>query len=330
MNINGLDFLKQISGIGEKRFATISHIMMERQMQIADIRDMSTLQIKSMFSLPIHIASALSNAVQEKYNSIDNRKSKQDVSLNRNILEILINTAQYPQRLINILGENTPSRLYVWGNLDLLDMPSIGFCGSRSVSERGLQVTSDIAQQAVNEGWVIISGHAKGVDTTAHVTALENGGNTIVVIAEGMEKFKLRQEIKRIAKPENILIISEFPPQSSWNVGYAMQRNKTIVALSNAMMLIESRTEGGSFDAGKQELNLNIPLFVAEYENQINNNAGNAYFLKRGAKRVLKNKDTNRANLDELKNVFNVNAPFYLNDAVQMPLFQDIQLHDKK
>jgi len=330
MSQSRLDFLKQISGIGEKRFATITHVMTEHQIQIADIRNMPVLQIKSVFNLPIHIAHSLSLAVQEQQISNVEDKKIDKVSLNRNIQEILVNTTQYPQRLKNILGENAPHRLYLWGNLDLLNMPSIGFCGSRNVSDRGLQVTSDIAQQAVKEGWVVISGHAKGVDTTAHVTALENGGTTIIVIAEGIEKFRLRQEIKRIARPENILIISEFPPQSTWNVGYAMQRNKTIVALSNAMMLIESRTEGGTFDAGKQALNLNIPLFVAEYANQNNDNAGNAYFLKRGAKRVLKNKDTNRANLDELKSVFNVKVPFYLDRVLQISLFQDNQLSDKK
>jgi predicted Rossmann fold nucleotide-binding protein DprA/Smf involved in DNA uptake len=158
-----------------------------------------------------------------------------------------------------------------------------------------------VAAQAVAEGWVVVSGHAAGVDATAHRVALENGGSTIIVAPQGILDFKLRRELKQIAKPEQLLIISEFPPKARWNVGYAMQRNRTILALSNAMVLVEARTEGRTFEAGKQALQLKVPLFVIGFENPAQSASGNSYFLEQGAIPLLKNKHTGKANLDALK-----------------------------
>ncbi len=150
-------------------------------------------------------------------------------------------------------------------------------------------------------GWVVISGHARGVDITAHRVALENGGPTIIVLPQGISDFKLRRELRNLATSKNILIISEFPPQSRWNVGYAMKRNKTIIGLSDAMILIEARESGGTFEAGKQALKPHIPLFVAEYETPGEEAVGNKYFLQRRANRILKNPETNRARLAGVK-----------------------------
>lgn len=224
-----------------------------------------------------------------------------------NYIKLTPESPQYPNRLKDILGKKNPQSLSVWGNLALLDLPSIGFSGSRTVSQQGIKVTAHIAKQCVELGWVVVSGHAKGVDTTAHLTALEQGGNTIIVIAEGIEIFKLRQEIKRIATPDNILIISEFPPNAKWNVGYAMQRNKTILALSDALLIVEPRTEGGTYDAGQQAIKYDIPLFIAEYETiSPSKESGSSYFLQNGAKILYNHSETQLPSISQLKRVFDV------------------------
>lgn len=218
--------------------------------------------------------------------------------------KLAVESPQYPKRLIEVLDKKAPLSLDVWGNLDLLTYPSIGFSGSRNVSEHGLKVVSHVAKQCIDMGWVVVSGHAKGVDTIAHLTALENGGSTIIVIAEGIETFKLRQELKRIATPDNILIVSEFLVRAKWNVGYAMQRNKTILALSDALLIVEPRTEGGTFDAGQQALKYQVPLFVSEYETiEPLKDSASSHFLANGAKILHNHSETQLPSISQLKRI---------------------------
>jgi DNA processing protein len=252
---------------------------------------------RSYFSVFIEQLHNLDNLF---YNRVVNLFWKQimQISSVNTILQIEPN---YPPKLLTILGDKAPEKIYVWGNLDLLHKPAVGFCGSRNVSEKGLDITSDIAKQIAKFGWVVVSGHARGVDTTAHRTALENNAGTIIVLPQGIDSFRLRAELKKIAKKENLLIISEFPRNAGWAVGRAMQRNRTIISLSSAMVLVESRTEGGTFNAGKDTLGYQQPLFVVKYGSTEESNAGNQYFIQRGAKQLLKNPVTMLANIEELQ-----------------------------
>lgn len=190
-------------------------------------------------------------------------------------------------------------------------------CGSREASERSLEVTQDVAEQTVKLGWIVVSGHARGVDQTAHLTALKNGGCTIIVAAEGIDQFRLRAELKSIAKPDQILIISEFDPNARWTAGNAMKRNRTIVGLSDALIVLEARLQGGTLDAGKRALQFKVPLYVAEYQD--NKSEGNQYLLKRGANPLKRSADTKRANLVHIEeHVARRTESHTLPDSVEM------------
>lgn len=298
MSTNHVEQLKQIHGIGKKRLEAITTKLAAMNQSVADLYRMQPEEIKKLFGLPIHVAQAIANA---------NIQTSQNIKSNpleiKGIKSITLTSADYPQRLKQVLGHKAPQLLYSWGNLDLLNKPAVGFCGSRNVTEKGLEITADTAQQITELGWVVVSGHARGVDTTAHRTALENGGSTILVLAEGILNFKLRQELKAIAKPEQLLIISEFAPDTKWTVGRAMQRNKTIIGLSDAMILVEARKEGGTFEAGQTALRLKFPLFVAHYETPGESAAGNEYFLQKGAEKLGRSPETRRANITRLRHM---------------------------
>ncbi|MCI0714286.1 MAG: DNA-protecting protein DprA [Chloroflexi bacterium] len=235
----------------------------------------------------------------------------------------IMTSEQYPQRLKSLLGEKAPEPLYYWGNLELLNKPAVGFCGSRDATDKGLQVTADTAEQILDKGWIVVSGHAKGVDSTAHRIALENGGSTIIVLPEGFNNFTLRRELKDIAKPEQLLIISEYPPEARWTAWRAMQRNKTIIGLSDAMVLVQARMKGGTFAAGEESLKYKISLFVAVYQNHGEESEGNLYFLKRGAIALKRSPTSGRANISSLvKAVSNASKAKVEPAPVQTPLFE--------
>jgi predicted Rossmann fold nucleotide-binding protein DprA/Smf involved in DNA uptake len=127
------------------------------------------------------------------------------------------------------------------------------------------------------------------------------GSGTIIVLPQGINDFSLRSELKPYVNPDNTLIISKFAPAASWNVGYAMQRNATIIALSSVMVLVEARDSGGTYNAGKKALTLDCPLFVIRFQDKLKSNIGNDYFLQHGAFELLKSRETNRANIQDLK-----------------------------
>lgn len=83
----------------------------------------------------------------------------------------------------------------------------------------------------------------------AHRAALESGGTTILVLCEGILNFYFKKDFKDIWDWDRIAVISEFLPGIPWSVRNAMQRNKTICALSRAMLLVESGTNGESIEA---------------------------------------------------------------------------------
>lgn len=295
------EVLRQIKGIGEKRYAQIISTAQMQEITLAQMMHMSADDLKAIFHLPINVARAL-----EVFFTQQPRHSKainpliDTVSVFTAIRKIQISDANYPKRLKIVLGAKAPQQIYVWGNLSLVDRPSVGFCGSRKVSDKGLSVTQDAASQFAEMAWVIVSGHAKGVDVTAHSNALKVGASTIIVAAEGLESFKLRAELKPYVTPQNTLIISIFEPKDGWTVWRAMRRNEIIIALSDAMILVEAGLQGGTFEAGKQTLHLKQPLYVVEYGQQSEHNSGNTYFIERGADTLRKNKQNNRANIQPI------------------------------
>lgn len=202
--------LLSIKGIGSKRYEKIQQKIQSENLSLADVYAMPPDKIKATFGIPINVARAIANMMQE--NLVQEKSENIEVSTNEPDIFILKKTDEhYPKRLLNILGNDAPDELYIWGNLDLLNRPAVGFCGSRNVTDKGLAITADVTKQMAELGWVAVSGHARGVDATSHRVALENDAGTIIVLPQGFNDFKMRGELKRVAKKENLLIISEFP-----------------------------------------------------------------------------------------------------------------------
>jgi DNA processing protein len=213
---------------------------------------------------------------------------------------IAISDPEYPPRLRSLLGKHAPPLLTVVGNVQLLSRLSVGFCGSRKASERGLQTARDISGQLTARDINVVSGHATGVDMATHHTALETGGTTTVVLAEGVLSFKPRMELRPYWDWQRVAVASEFLPTRHWSIGNAMQRNATICALSSAMILIEARGTGGSIEAGRKCLQLGIPLYAPVYEGMPEEATGNAELLGQGARPLMKSRARGAANMSPL------------------------------
>ena len=203
--------------------------------------------------------------------------------LQYNGIDILIeDDDNYPQQLKHSLKETCPPILFVRGNASLLNSLSVGFCGSRKVSEKGVILAERCVLQLTQNNITVTSGYAAGTDIVTHRTALENNGNTIFVLAEGILKTRIKHEIKELINDNNHVFVSQFMPNVTWNAGNAMKRNGVIIGLSKAMILVESSMSGGTFAAGEEALRVRCPLFVIDYKDPQVSAEANPYFISKG------------------------------------------------
>ena len=198
---------------------------------------------------------------------------------------------------------NSPRSPDIWylGNLDLFKAAGVGFCGSRNASEVGLTVAADCAAQLVSVEIAVISGDAPGVDMASHEAALARGGNTIVVLPEGIDHFRIKKTIKPLWDWDRVLVISYFPRKAIWRADRAMDRNKAIVGLSQAVLVLEARDRGGTLNAGYCALQMHKPLFVAFFGDMNDGREGNRQLIEHGGIPIQRSRSSGQA---ELRHMF--------------------------
>ncbi|MBI4897077.1 MAG: DNA-processing protein DprA [Actinobacteria bacterium] len=189
---------------------------------------------------------------------------------------------EYPASLRDLGAP--PPYLFTRGNREMLDTPGLGVCGSRDASVRGLTATKACAQRAVDAGRSVISGYARGVDTEGHCGALAAGGGTVIVLPEGISGFRIKRSLSEVFDWGRVLVVSQFAPRQKWSAGNAMARNGTIVALSDAVLVVEARERGGTLNAGRQ--GLAIGRRVAAIGLSDDTPPGNRSLIAEGAKLV--------------------------------------------
>jgi DNA protecting protein DprA len=267
-------------GLGPKGVSRIISSSSAQGMQV-DLSSMSTKDMTMHLGIKADIAEQIPSSIKKANELLKEFESER--------IKMLIRGREgYPERLLKTLGQDAPLVLYAKGNLQILKQKAVGFCGSRKASEKGLAVAGECAGELAKRHINVISGYAHGIDLAAHRSALEAGGMTTFVLAEGIMHFKLKREVKELITDDNHVVVSEYMPRLHWLARNAMQRNKTICGLSNAVVVIESGLKGGTFEAGKTALALKRPLFVVEYAQPANSAEGNTYFLKQGAKFLRK------------------------------------------
>ncbi len=201
----------------------------------------------------------------------------------------------YPKSIIKKFDNSPPPILFCKGNISLLNADSVTIVGSRNVDNAGLEATKKIAKHLAENGYNIVSGYAKGVDTNAHLGALECDGTTTAVLSCGIKQAPTKKEIQEKYNWENdLLLVSQFKPNEPWSAQNAMIRNKLVCALSKAVVVIQSGPEkdengkmSGTFDAGKTALKFEIPLLALSPKFFSFEPKGNIQLIKMGAKEIM-------------------------------------------
>ena len=155
-------------------------------------------------------------------------------------------TSGYPRRLRQKLGEETPGCLWYKGDVDLLSQPKVALVGSRDLLECNRHFAREVGRQAALQGYVLVSGNARGADQAAQNACLQAGGKVISVIADSLEE--------KTAK-ENVLYLSEDGFDCPFTAQRAISRNRIIHALGERTFVAQSALEmGGTWDGTVKNL----------------------------------------------------------------------------
>ena len=153
----------------------------------------------------------------------------------------------YPQRLGEI--KYPPKQLFVEGEIDLLKKDKlVAVVGTRRMTREGERITRKLVRDLVKDGWIIVSGLARGVDRVAHEECLRWGGKTIAVLAHGLdmtyprEHKKLRERIVA----NGGLVLSEYEMGVKPKPEYFAIRNRIVAGLSKAVLVTESYVKSGT------------------------------------------------------------------------------------
>lgn len=160
----------------------------------------------------------------------------------------------YPAHLLDI--HQPPAVLYVRGQVETLAEPQLAVVGSRNATRGAQETATQFAHHLSQQGLVITSGLALGIDTCAHEGALNSSlGATVAVIATGADRVYPARN-KTLA--ERILsqgaIVSEFPLGTQPRPEYFPQRNRIITGLSLGTLVVEAGLKSGSLISARHAM----------------------------------------------------------------------------
>lgn len=161
----------------------------------------------------------------------------------------------FPQVLRHRLGLDAPGCLWAKGDLSLLLRPAVALVGSRVLREENRKFARQVGIQAARQGYVLISGNARGADSAAQAACLEAGGNVICIVADSLAEHP---------QTPGVLYLSEEDFDEDFSIPRALHRNRIIHAMGCATFAAQCTLErGGTWDGSTQNLRHQwSPLYI--------------------------------------------------------------------
>ncbi|RNJ80074.1 MAG: DNA-processing protein DprA [Nitrosopumilus sp. B06] len=170
------------------------------------------------------------------------------------------------RQLNDVEEKYAPKTVYYAGLMETpLQSPKVAVVGSRDATSEGLAEARAITEVLVENKVTLISGLAKGIDTMAHQTAIENGGKTVAVIGTPLDKTypKENSDLQKKMIKEH-LVVSQYPVGSNTLPRNFILRNRTMALIADASIIVQARENSGSLSHGWEALRLGRPLFICK------------------------------------------------------------------
>lgn len=281
--------LSNVSGFGTKSIHYIFNNLQKNSLTINELFDLDYTQLSNLF--PEIGKGKFSRASFQSFQNLDDEKlfNYFEKLKSEQVYIIGLDDERYPKSVLENMGDNAPPILYCKGYLPLLNTKGVSIVGARDVDEFAIMLTKSIASKLAENALNVTSGYAKGVDTSAHLGALEAQGTTTMILSFGVNHISIKREMKDLNWGKNSLFVTQFAPYEKFSGQNAMARNKLVCAMSKAIVVIASGPErdsqgkmSGTFDAGKSAISMNIPVFVLSPEVLKPTPQGNIDLIKLG------------------------------------------------
>jgi len=195
---------------------------------------------------------------------------------------------------------NVPKKVYYIGSLPQQRSAVVAIVGTRKPTTYGKEVTFKIAYDLAKKGVIIVSGLALGVDAIAHKAALEAGGTTIAVLANGLDSIypATNQQLAAAILKSGGAIISEYPPGTPARDFQFLARNRIVSGLADAVIVTEAASRSGTLATVAHALDQNKEVFAVPGNITSPMSVGPNRLIQQGAHPVL-----------EARNILEVIAP---------------------
>ena len=202
------------------------------------------------------------------------------------MIDIKADSVLFPKKLKNI--KKRPQQIHVEGNLQLLDTVGIAVVGSRHQSDYGKRMCQFFVKELVQYGITIISGMAEGIDSIAHKTCLENGGNTIAVLPCGFNKIfpKTNERLYKDIINLGGAVVSEYDRNTDADSKKFLERNRIVAGLSIGTLVIEAGYRSGTSVTARLTKELDRKVFCVPSSLENNKGITCNRLIQEGAKLV--------------------------------------------
>jgi len=208
---------------------------------------------------------------------------------------LTLGDADYPAALLQTA--DPPLLLYVQGRPGRLAARSLAIVGTRHPTPQGTQNAHAFAAHFSQQGWVVVSGLAQGIDGAAHEGALEGAAGTVAVLGTGLDRVYPRAHqplAERIAA--HGALVSEFAPGTPALPLHFPLRNRIIAGLTQGTLVVEAALKSGSLITARLANEAGREVFAVPGSIHAPQSKGCHLLIKQGAKLVENAQDV----LDEL------------------------------
>jgi len=187
---------------------------------------------------------------------------------------VALSNPHYPEILTQRLDMDAPTVLWAKGDLSLLEKPAIALVGSRDLYAENLHFARQVGKLTAENGFLLISGNARGADQEAQTACIAHGGKVICVVADSLTDKRT---------DSNILYLSEDSFDLHFSAQRALKRNRIIHSLGTATFVAQSNHgKGGTWNGTVHNLKRTLsPVFCFD-----DGSAAMAEYRKMGARLI--------------------------------------------
>jgi len=273
--------LLSIPGVGRGRFAGLVR-------RFGSPSDALAAPLKELLEVP-GVSDITAGAIKEKYDGEAARQMAARI-VQLGWTTLFAGSPEYPPLLAHI--DDHPPLLFRLGEPCRPEHKMIGIVGTRHASEAGRRFTHKIAADLAQAGITVVSGMAEGIDSAAHLGALEGRGLTLAVWGTPLDQVypPTNRELSRRIMNQGA-IYSEYWPGTPANASNFPERNRIISGMSEGLIVVEAGFKSGALITAQFALDQGRELFAVPGHPGSERSAGTNNLIKQGARLLTSAQD---------------------------------------